>query len=203
MNTPEKTKGYGLGIGRIRLKNTVCKCRDDIRNKECGVYIDIFIMENTFDLKPLRYFQGFLSYAFGFIFSCRNFYENREFNLRLVKNDPDAEKIFKKKIRLGKLFSFASVDFWTHCWNNVNSICPDNNSKYVTVPCGRKKFFKETYERRSVCKTRDCDFTFKDETIKLRLMQGVEDYLTKLYGDYMKLPNPEDIEKHVVLELKL
>lgn len=123
--------------------------------------------------------------------------------MSLVKGNKEAEKVFQKKINIGRLLSFSSLDAWVHAWNNVNRMCKNNHSKYVTVPVGRKHFFKEMYERKWACTMGRCNYTFDGKTIKLSLMKGVRKYLKKMYGDYMKLPNPEDIEKHVVLELKL
>lgn len=203
LHTPEYTPNYGLGFPRIRKKGTVCRSRDDKNNSECGVYVDIFLMENTFNLAPLRYFHGFLSMMFGFLLSCRLFYENRELNLSLVKGNQEAEKVFRKKINIGKMLSVISLDNWVHAWNNVNRMCKNDNSKFVTVPVGRKHFFKEMYEREWACHMERCDYNFDGKTVKLSLMKGVRKYLEKMYGDYMMLPNPEDIEKHVVLELKL
>ena len=203
LHTPENTDGYGLGFARIRKKGTICRSRDDIHNKECGVYIDIFIMENTYDSAILRKMHGLLSMFCGFAFSCRRFFEFQDLNLSLIKGNVDAEKVFKKKIFLGKLFAFASLDDWTRIWNKVNSMCRNMDSYYVTVPVGRKHFFKEMYNREWACNMERCDFTFDGKTVKLSLMKGVKQYLQKMYGDYMKLLDPKDIEKHVVLELKL
>lgn len=203
LHTPEKTKGYGLGFPRIRRKGTVCRSREDVNNDECGVYIDLFLMENTYDFKPMRYLHGFLTLALGFIVSCKVFYKNKDLYLKLVSEDKTAMKIFKKKILIGKMFSFLSLDKWTHMWNKVNKMCHNNKSKYVTVPSGRKHFFGEMYEREWACKMKNVDFTFEGRTEQFKIMVGIEKYFEMLYGDWRKIPKPEEIEKHVVLELKL
>lgn len=203
LHTPEDTHNYGLGMARVRKKGTLCRSREDVYNDECGVYIDIFIMENTYNFVPLRYIHGFLSLSVGFILSCRCFYRNKNFYLDLVKNDVEATKVFKKKILLGKIFALLSVDTWTHLWNNINSMCKNNKTRFVTVPVGRKHFFKELYSRSWACEMTDIPYTFDGISTSLRVMEGKENYLSSLYGDYMTLPDPKDIEKHVVLELKL
>lgn len=203
LQTPEDSQHYGLGLARIRKKGTICRAREDFDNKECGVYIDIFFIENTYDFKPMRYVHGLLSLGFGFALSCRLFFEKRELYTRLACKDEEILKAFHKKIMIGKCFSLISLDTWVHAWNHVNALCKNDSSKYVTVPAGRKHFFKETYKRTDVCEIERCKFKFEGKTVCFSLMKGVKEYLTLLYGDYMKLPNPEDIEKHVVLELKL
>ena len=47
------------------------------------------------------------------------------------------------------------------------------------------------------------DYTFDGRTERFQIMKEIENYLEMLYGDYMKIPDPDEIEKHVVLELKL
>ena len=200
LHTPEKTNNYGLGFARVRKKGTIYRAREDMENEEAGVYIDIFIIENTYNFAPLRYLHGFLSYIFGFLLSCRNFYKNKNFYLDMVKNDKELSKTFKFKINIGRLLSFISLDAMTHSWNNVNAMCKNNNSKYVTVPSGRNHFFKEIYERSKFCETILFDF---EKKLKLPVAKDYDGYLTNMYGDYMKLPKKEDIETHIFTELKL
>lgn len=203
LHTPEDTKGYGLSFARVRKKNTICRSRDDVHNEECGVYIDIFLMENTYNSAVLRKLHGLLSMAFGFAYSCRRFLAFKDMNMNLAKGNRNAEKTFKKKIFLGRLVSFMSLDGWTRAWNRVNAMCKNEKSRYVTVPSGRKHFFKEMYERSWACEMERMPYTFDDRTVQISVMKGVKNYLEKMYGDYMKLPDPDQIEKHVVLELQL
>ena len=203
LQTPEDTHDYGLGMARLRKKGTICRSREDLNNDDCGVYLDIFIMENTYNFKPFRFVHGVLSLAAGFALSCRCFLKNKDFYLELVNDDAEAINVFKKKILLGRLFSLFSVDTWTHIWNGINSMCKKDSTTYVTVPVGRKHFFKETYARKWSCSFKDIPYEFDGEVVSFMVMEGTDQYLTSLYGDYMTLPDPKDIEKHVVLELKL
>ncbi len=200
LHTPEKTKNYGLGFARVRKKGTIYRAREDIENEEAGVYIDIFIIENTYNFAPLRFLHGFLSLTFGFLLSCRNFYKNKDFYLEMVKDDKGLSKSFKFKVNVGRLLSWLSLDTMTHAWNKVNAMCKNNNSNYVTVPTGRKHFFKEMYERNNFCETILFDF---EKKLKLPVAKDYDGYLTNMYGDYMKLPNKGDIETHIFTELKL
>ncbi len=197
--TPESTKDYGLGMARLRKKGTLFKTREDKDKapEQCGIYVDIFVFENTFNWAPARYFQGFLSLAFGFLLSCRVFYKNREINLKLAGDNKEIACIFKKKIRIGKMISFLSVDSLTHAWNNVNRMCRNDKSRYVTFASGRLHFFGELYERSRVCETVEMKFG----TITIPVSRDYDYYLTRLYGDYMKIPDASERETHVVLKL--
>lgn len=199
LQTPESTKDYGLGMARLRKKGTVFKTREDKDkpDNECGIYVDIFVFENVYNIMPLRCIQGFLSLAFGFLLSCRVFYKNRDINLMLAGDNKETVKIFKKKIRIGKVISFLPVDFLTHSWNNVNKICRNDRSRYVTFASGRLHFFGELYERSRVCETIDMKFG----NMLIPVSRDYDYYLSRLYGDYHKIPDVNDRETHVVFKI--
>lgn len=202
LHTPEKTKNYGLAFARVRKKGTIFRSREDLNNtEEAGVYIDVFIIENTYNFKLMRYLHGFLSLICGFLLSCRNFYSNRKFYLDMVKGNKKTRRAFKMKVGIGFLLSWISIDKMTHIWNNVNAMCKDSKSKYVSVPVGRNHFFGELYEREKFCKT--ILHKFEDENRKLPVCIDFDAYLKHMYGDYMKIPKKENRETHIFLELKL
>ena len=202
LHAPRITPDYGLGFARLRKKGTICRAREDSNeNNECGIFLELIIIENTYDFLPARYLHGFLSYLFGFTLSCRNFYKKGDFYLKLVKNDRKTARVFRFKNRLGKILSFAPIDKWTDIWDKVNSMCKNTESKLVTVPVGRKHFFKETYQRSDVCEVERKPFVFDDRIHDFYIMKGVDTYLKILYGDYMKIPSVKEREKHVLLEL--
>ena len=196
--TPEKTKGYGLAFARLRKKGTIFRSREDLNNTdEAGIYIDIFIIENTYNFAPMRFLHGVLSMMTGFMLSCRNFYHNRKFYLDLAGNDKKIKKVFRIKSNIGFFLAWLSVDVWTRCWNNVNKMCKNNHSKYVVVPTGRKHFFHELYLRKEFCKT----VKHKFEDVELPIAMGYDKYMKNMYGDYMVLPKKNQQETHVFLEL--
>lgn len=199
IHTPEKTKNYGLAFSRVRKKGTIYRAREDMNNKECGVYIDIFIIENTYNFFLMRWIHGFLSLVMGFLLSCRNFYENKEMYLNMASDNKEIKRIFALKSFIGRILSCFSIDALTHAWNNINSMCKNNNSKYITVPTGRKHFFKEIYLRRQFCSTIEHDFDGR----KFPICVGYDNYMKNLYGDYMKIPDDNHKEKHIVLEFKI
>ena len=202
LHTPEKTKKLGIAFARVRKKDTIFRSREDLQNeKEAGVYIDIFIIENTFNFKPMRYIHGFLSLEFGFLLSCRNFYQNRKFYFDIIEDNKKVKRAFRMKTIIGFLLSFLSVDTMVRAWNNVNKMCKNDNSKYVVVPVGRNHFFGETYERSKFCVM--IPHEFEGSQRQLPICIDYDEYLKHMYGDYMKIPKEEDRETHIFLELKL
>ena len=200
LTTPEDTKEYGLGFARLRKKHTIYKSREDKNNDQCGIYIDLFIIENTYNNIILRYIHGFLSLLFGLLLSCKNFFINREEYLKLIKKSSlKIKTIFRIKIFIGFLLFWISQDNLTKAWNTINSMCKDNNSKYVTIPVGRKHFFKELTKRDGFCDYKTHIF----EDVKLPICNDYKSYMKRLYGDtYMEIPSKEEQEKHVFYELK-
>ncbi|MDO5408857.1 MAG: LicD family protein [Lachnospiraceae bacterium] len=198
IHTPEATSDYGMTLARIRLKGTVLRGREDFANEECGMFVDLFVIENTFDFAPFRYLHGFFSMAMGFLLSCRNFYQNRRNLMALAEGNRQARKIFRIKIGIGRLLSFWSVDRWTHLTVKCYSCCHNHHSRFVVVPSGRNHFFGEQYLRKKFCAVRKLKFEGHDWNVP----RDIEGYLKHMYGDYRKIPPASQQEKHVVLDIK-
>ena len=171
----------------------------DADSEQCGAYIDIAIMENTFDNAVLRKIHGAVSMVLGLIVSCRKFAKESQYLLSLVEGNKEVTKIFKTKIRIGKILSFLTLRRWTLIYDWWNRICKSENTKYVTVPTGRKHFFGELYERKDFYESTRCEF----EGRKWKIPKEYDKYLTKMYGNYMEIPDKEHRERHVLVELKL
>lgn len=194
----DSTPEYGMTMGRIRLKGSICRGREDRFLDECGFFVDLFRIENVSNFKIIRTLHGVLCMGMGLFLSCRVFYRNRELMLSLAKGNREAEKIFKRKIRIGSLLRFASVQKWAHMTQKCHQMCRNSNSKYVCIPSGRKHFFGEIYLRDNLCVTEQHEF----DGYSFAVPKDSIGYLKQLYGDYMKIPSPEERESHILLELK-
>ena len=149
----------------------------------------------------MRLLHGFLSLSFGFLLSCRNFYQNRKFYLEIADDNKKIKNAFKMKMAIGFLLSWLSVDTMVHIWNNINKMCKNNNSKYVVVPVGRNHFFNEMYERSKFCVNIPHEFEGKERMLPICV--DFDEYLKHMYGNYMQIPKDADKETHIFLELKL
>jgi lipopolysaccharide cholinephosphotransferase len=195
IHTPQDTKGYNLLLSRIRLRGTSVVTREDFNNSQAGAFVDLFVIENTFDNPVLRAVHGAGCYAFGFAVSCRKFWRDRKGYLKLARDSHDRRllKITIIKVITGFFLSFLSLDTWRIAGDNWNRLCRNSHSKMVTVPTGRKFFFGEMYNRSDICRTRRVSY----DGHRYRVPAATDRYLKNLYGDYMKIPDPDDIEKHV------
>ena len=192
IHTPENTENYPLLFARVRKKGTVVRTRDDFQNEECGAFVDIFIVENTFDGAVLRDFHGLACMATGLLLSCRKFYRDRRELLPLAAGDRALLRAFRVKIALGFLLSWGSVTAWTRFAIRCSALCRNDSSHYVTIPAGRKRFFGELYARADICETADCLYAGR----QMKIPWNYEMYLTALYGDYRRIPEEKDREYH-------
>lgn len=198
VHTPKETDGYGLLLSRVLKKGTSVRTREDFWNEECGAFIDIFVIENTYDNPILRNIHGLGCMAYGLLQSCRKFYRDREPLMQLVRAGEDEasrqyERTFRLKIALGWCLSFASLDWWIRRADRWYSMCHDEHSRYVTVPSGRGHFYGELYRREDVCEYVPMAY---DGGTKM-VPAAYDMYLTRMYGDYMTIPAEADREQHI------
>lgn len=202
LHAPETTPELGMPIAQLSLNGTVYKTQLAPSRENPGIYIDIFILENIPNNILLRKIHGIISLALGFGLSCSRFYSDRSTLLEFYSSaSSETLRIIKVKIKFGKIFNvFLSTKNWCLLNNWWNSLCANNNSKFVACPSGRKHYFGELYPRDLVCNTHYADF----ENIKMRVMDGYDYYFRKLYGDdYMTPPPIEKREIHSIIELNL
>ncbi len=198
LHTPEKTANYGILSSRIRLKRTDVRQREDAYGNECGACVDLFPIESVYDNPVLRAMQGAASMGTGFLLSCRKFYRDRKALKPLFQKG--SLRIYLLKCTIGFLVAWGSVDFWTQVTRKAYSMCPDDNSKYVSIPAGRGHFFREIYERKSFCGREKLSF----EGQSFFCTSDPDGYMKVLYGEhYMELPPPEKREKHVFFSFSL
>ena len=70
-------------------------------------------------------------------------------------------------------------------------------SKFVTVAAGRKKYCGEIFDYSTFFPLKKVPFEDKE----VYIYNDVDTYLKGLYGDYMKIPDVKDREKHLCLKL--
>ncbi len=197
---PGETEGYTLLSGRIRLNGTVYRTRDDYpTDQNLGIFVDIFLIENTFDNALLRDIHGFFCLSFGFATSCRLFFKNRSVYKKLLSDSQESKRIYLIKSSIGLLFSFLPVSVWLKITDKVNGLSENTTSRWVSIPVGRKHYFGEMYERVGFLTPKQIKF----EDLECSIPIGIDTYLTMLYGsEYMTPPPSETRETHIVFDLK-
>ena len=196
---PGSPAGYPLAFPRIRMKGTRVLTREDLLSPdvEPGAFVDVFMLESTYDNGILRRLHGFGSLALGFCYSCRKQF----FERRLLRRWGLNGGAFCLKRTIGFVLAVLPMGVWTRIWDRWNRQCGNADSSYVTFPVGRRHFFGELAMRKDLARTRDG--IFEGRTVPIP--ESAEAYMIRLYGPaYMTPPPPEKREKHVVFEpLKL
>ena len=191
LHSVECTPGYRSWGGKVRLNGTTLKDKEDIYTNDCGVWIDIFPIENTYDNPILRWWHGVISDFYGLICSCVRTRQDKDYYFSLVQDNADLKKSLKIKACLGALFSFRSYNEWMKRSTRWFLRCRNGQSQFVTVPSGRAHFFGELKRREDLVETRKATF----EGRQWNVPKNAEHYLECLYGDWQQLP-PEDQREH-------
>lgn len=198
LQTPKTNPELGLMVTQIRKKGTIARRKYDWNSNECGISIDIYIIENVFDNKISRFFQKNMSMALSFIISSVRFYHNREIPKEIQMLEGRRFNYSGSKTIMGRVFNIIPLRKWINWCDYWNSMCKDETTRLVSIPTGRKHFAGEIYERAKMCKYKKAAF----ESELFNIPVWAEGYLQQFYGNYMEIPSVEKREKHVFLELK-
>ena len=198
IQTPNKNPEIGIMVVQIRKKGTVARRKYDWNLKQCGVSIDLYILENVFENPIKRFIQKNMSMLCSFAISAIRVCSNENIPKELLMLERRKLNYIKSKLLLGKVFNIISLKKWIEWCDFWNSACKNDNSILVAIPTGRKHFWGEIYKRSEMCVFRKEQF----ETEQFNIPIHAEKYLKRFYGDYMKIPPLEKREQHLFLELK-
>lgn len=201
LQTPKSNPELGLLVTQIRKKGTVARRKYDWNSpkEQCGISIDLYIVENTFNNGALRFIQKYSSLMLNFGVSAVRNFNNRNLPEKIKVLEEREVKYSNMKLLFGRVLKIIPLKKWLSWNDKCNSCCKDWNSKYVAIPTGRKHFPKEIYKREDMSVYKKGVF----EGEKLNIPIFSEEYLKIFYGeDYMNIPPKGKREKHLFLELK-
>lgn len=190
---PGSPRSYPLAFPRVRLGGTRVAMREDLlaTDVDPGAFVDIFLLENTFDNALLRRIHGLGSLALGFLYSCRKQFFERRLLRAWGMNAP----AFRLKRLVGACLAWRGVGAWTRLWDRWNRLCGNDHSRWATFPVGRRHFFGELALRADLHGTRPA--VFEDRTVQIP--RAAEEYMVRLYGEGWRTPPAlEDRERHAV-----
>ncbi|RZS92685.1 LicD family protein [Cuneatibacter caecimuris] len=189
---------YDLNFMKVRRKGTKYVEVFEQEEEFAGIFIDVYPIENVYNFLPLRWIHGFWVELMLFCASCVRIYLKLDRLTEYVGKNRMAYLICFKAF-LGKRLSFFSITKWCLLVDRWASKCKNEDSKYVNIPSGRKHFFGEMYTRKSFFPLKETEF----EGEKFYIMSDPNEYLTKLYGNYMEVPKEEERERHSIVKLDL
>lgn len=191
---PREKHNYGRIIPKFRLKGSTYRTILERDIDDCGIFIDIYIIENISDNPVLRALHGGMCLFMGLALSCKRLYDGRSYFKELYTGAS-----FYVKCALGFLLSFASLETWARWTDHWYGICKNHESKYVSVPADEEHFFGEINLRSELCVSRQVSFAGRT----WRVPAAAEKYLTGKYGDFMTLPPEEKRVRNCYLEFDL
>ncbi len=195
---PEMTEGYFSSFYAIQRKDSVFREFAYQEDGECGIKIDIYPMENTYDSVLKRVIHGIGTDAGLLLLSCIRIFWHRKEWLSLAKDNPKARLLIKAKAATGAVFYRGRWKWFSRVQRWIRR-CKDDNSTYIVMPTGRRHFFGEIYRRDPYCKT--CLQPFEDTELRVSVVN--DRYLRQRYGkDYMVIPPEEKRDRHVLYDLR-
>lgn len=190
-------KGYISHYPRIFLKGTSLRTIQSTGSAQ-GLYIDIFILENTYNNKLLRLIHGIQCTIYLFISSSVRINACKQNLLKYGNDSRKLQSAVKKRIFFSYFFSFHSYEEWMKRSDKCFSKVSNNNSYYVVAPSGAKHYFGEIYLREKMIKKKEIQF----ETQNWFIPEDSDYYLSKRYGnDYMVIPPKEKQEEQIYIEI--
>ena len=189
--------GYYLHLPRIFNTKTTAEIIQNLGRGK-GLYIDIFILENSYDNVIMRTLHGMFCTAYLFIISS---VITRQQKSNLYKYGSDK---LKRQVKLrsffGSIFAFRKPEAWIESGIKVFSHVKNNNSKYIVSVTGSGHYFGEIYARDKMCPFQCLNFEGKP----FPFMKDVDYFCKMRFGDnYMEVPPVEKREKHMYISLNL
>lgn len=221
---------YDLSFMKVRHKGTLFREFTEPDNDKAGLFIDIFPLENVPDNRLLRGLHVIACDSLLFICSCVRISKKKELLLKYCKktdlstppartDDTGMERAsLARQIRIkavvGRIFSVVSLHRWLVLTDQVASLCRNEQSRYVSIPSGKRHARGERCLRASMLPTvptafgpgkrRNAPTSTGTEECYFPGCADPDAVLRILYGDdYMQLPPPEQREHHSLLEYRI
>lgn len=184
---------------KIMKKGTEMKELYDINSDmPCGVFLDIFILENIPQNRIHQKLKGLLCNALMFGGSCTYWYEHRcsEIQEYMCRTE-SGRKMYNRQMGFGWLCHFIPSWVWFNLTDKAIRYHKETGLK--GIPTGRKHYFGEILPTHAYLPVSFGDF----ENMRVPLPGNYDICLRNLYGDYMQIPPPEKRERHLVVSLNL
>lgn len=193
-------ENYLFHYPKLYLKDTVFKELQSNDKNPNNLFIDIFILENTYDSKLLRFIHGLQCNFYLMVISALRIDACKKSLLEHTKHSPKANKSIKIRCIIGHFFKFRKLSSWIRSADRCFSKVKNTQTKLICIPTGAQHYFGEIYNRKQMCERRYVPF----ETESLPIPKDAEKILKQRYGDnYMQLPPISKRAKHAIVEYKL
>lgn len=191
--------GYKAGANcflmRIMKKNTtLLNMIDEKSPYPTGIYIDITPIDYAPENKIALQFKGIASDLIRLISYSVYWKQYKSDSLQEFMMNSAGKTYYKIRMAIGTIFSFRSAEKW---FETFDKFIRGKKSNHITVAAGREKYRGAYYA---------ADIFFPPKLVpfedrKIYIVNKEDVYMSRLYGDYMKIPDKKDREKHLCLKL--
>lgn len=193
-------QGYLYHYPKIFLKNSVFREIQSCESMPDQLFMDIFILEDTYDSPVLNQIHGVLCSFYLLVVSAIRTKKCATNLLYYSHSSPAARKAIKLRAFLGGILSFRSAEHWLKDADACFSRARNHNSKELCIPTGVKHFYGERYKRGLF----SAFFPVKFAGLQLPVPVQAEEILRQRYGEnYMEEPPQSEQVRHALIELKL
>lgn len=181
----ETNKDYYLPFAKIRKNNTIFDEEDSHHlNNHKGIFIDIIPFENAPHQDSFKQkIQAIL---------VRNITDTMFYKTKIRKLKNSRHPVFVAFLSILPKRTLMKLQ------NKLMHLHKDDNSEYVVALAGTYGYVKETSKRSVFLPSKN--IKFEDRTY--RGMNNPDAYLTRIFGDYMKLPPKEKRRNHMPLKIE-
>lgn len=175
----EAHKDWPLHFCKIKLNGTEIDEKDAYPSKNKGIYIDIFTLDYARKSKLGRYIQFLLG---------------RIFTAGMLAQKPYSSKTFSKRFLISVMRNLYKLPYFGK-WLFFQVRCRKESDVLSAVWDRTRSNWKNYFCKKSLF---DGSVLMDFEGRKFPVCKGYDEYLTNLYGDYMKLPpNAERVGLHI------
>ena len=191
--------GYLMHYPQIHVKGTTTQSIQSDGKTQEGLFIDVFILESTYNNTFLRWLHGCLCNGFLAIDSAVRTKRCKTMLLRYDDGSGRIRKEVRKRCFVAVFCGFMDLEKWLALSDRVFSSCK-KEARFVACPSGVLHFFGETFLRGKLCTTKEVPF----EDITAFVPVDYDYYLTLRYGkSYMTPPPMEKREKHAYVRFEV
>ena len=195
MLAPGYKGGCNCFLMRIMKKNTtLLNMIDEKSPYPTGIYIDITPIDYAPRNKVALQFKGITADILRLISYSVYWKQYKSESLKEFMLNSEGKTYYKVRMLIGTLFSFRTAENWFKTFDNF---IKGKKSNYITVAAGREKYRGAYYPVEVFYPPRLVPF----EDRKMYVVHEVDTYMRRLYGNYMKIPEKVDREKHLCLKL--
>lgn len=191
--------GYKAGsncfLMRIMKKGTtLLNMIDENSPYPTGIYIDITPIDFAPDNKIALQFKGIIADLLRLISYSVYWKQYKSDSLESFMLNSDGRTYYKVRMFIGTMFSFRSSERW---FKTFDAFIRGRKTNHITIAAGREKYRGEYYP---------IDVFFPPKLVpfedrEINIVNKEDIYMSRLYGDYKKIPDKKNREKHLCLKL--